>query len=373
MRITRILRSHSAFAPGLEILVVAAALSSAQAGTITDLGTLGGPASAAYAINSSGQIVGGSRAIGSNVDHPFVYSGGVMTDLYALGGTAYGINSAGQVVGNYQTGSGAFLDTGIAPTDLGTLGGSRSEAAAINNAGQIAGGSFQPGNTFEHAFLYSGGKMIDLGTLGGTLSEATGINSAGAVVGYSYLAVYSGGNAIVHAFLYSGGSMTDVGTLSGSLSVAEGINDEGQIVGVSSISAGSSVQHAFLYSGGTMTDLGTLTGFSDGSIAYGINNAGEVVGASTTADGSSHAFVYDNGIMIDLNSLLPANSGWELSGARGINDLGQIVGSGTIGGQVRAFLLDTWPCHGTSSFRKALVVPLTCRDPACNIAIGGPR
>jgi hypothetical protein len=35
---------------------------------------------------------------------------------------------------------------------------------------------------------------------------------------------------------------------------------------------------------------------------------------------------------IDLNTLLPANSGWVLNVARGINNKGQIVGTGTING-----------------------------------------
>jgi probable HAF family extracellular repeat protein len=43
--------------------------------------------------------------------------------------------------------------------------------------------------------------------------------------------------------------------------------------------------------------------------------------------------------MTDLNSLLPANSGWELTTANAINEQGQIVGSGKKDGQTKAFLL----------------------------------
>jgi probable HAF family extracellular repeat protein len=43
--------------------------------------------------------------------------------------------------------------------------------------------------------------------------------------------------------------------------------------------------------------------------------------------------------MTDLNSLIPAGSGWVLTSARGINDAGQIVGTGTISGVQHAFLL----------------------------------
>ncbi len=43
--------------------------------------------------------------------------------------------------------------------------------------------------------------------------------------------------------------------------------------------------------------------------------------------------------MTDLNSLLPSGSGWNLGGATGINDSGQIVGYGIDNGQDHAFLL----------------------------------
>jgi hypothetical protein len=42
---------------------------------------------------------------------------------------------------------------------------------------------------------------------------------------------------------------------------------------------------------------------------------------------------------IDVNTLLPPNSGWTLLTATGINDRGQIAGTGLIGGQSRAYRL----------------------------------
>jgi probable HAF family extracellular repeat protein len=47
--------------------------------------------------------------------------------------------------------------------------------------------------------------------------------------------------------------------------------------------------------------------------------------------------------MTDLDSLIPANSGWVLYSANGINDHGQIVGQGAINGQEHAFLWDIGP------------------------------
>jgi hypothetical protein len=47
--------------------------------------------------------------------------------------------------------------------------------------------------------------------------------------------------------------------------------------------------------------------------------------------------------MLDLNSLLPANSGWDLLQAYAINDSGQITGVGLYDGQMSAFLLTDPP------------------------------
>lgn len=64
-------------------------------------------------------------------------------------------------------------------TDLGTLGGSRSDAHAINNRGQVVGDSDTATPGMPHPFLYTNGQMQDIGTLGGNSSIAYGINDHG--------------------------------------------------------------------------------------------------------------------------------------------------------------------------------------------------
>ena len=86
--------------------------------------------------------------------------------------------------------------------------------------------------------------ITDLGTLGGSFSEAQGINSRGQVVGRSSVVP---GEFHVHAFLWEDGQMTDLGTLPGrSESVAFDINSRGQVVGSGTTASGE--EHAVLWS-----------------------------------------------------------------------------------------------------------------------------
>src|SRR5204863_2721197 len=99
----------------------------------------------------------------------------------------------------------------------------------------------------------------------------------------------------------------------------------------------------YLYTDGIgMVDLGTLPGGTGGQ-ANGINALGLLVGFGDTSAGAQHAFLYRNGTMTDLNTLISPSSGWVLSIAVDINDLGSIVGVGTHNGQTASFLLTPVP------------------------------
>ncbi len=322
-----------------------------SSGNGVDLGALGGTISVGYGINNLGHVVGYAGTVGNAEFHAYLAIGQSLFDLGTLGGTAssaLAVNDAGQTTGYSSLASGdnrAFLGSGGTMTDLGTLGGPFSSGVAINSVGQIVGDSYTA-NFENHAFLHSSGGMRDLGTLGGTYSSPSGLNAVGHVIGESSLA----GDHDYHAFLYDGTTIRDLGTLGGSFSTAYAINDVGQVIGDSAL-AGENEFHGFILNNGAMQDLGSLGGHFSSS--WGLNGVGQVVGVSSNASFQQRAFLWQDGVMTDLNNLLPANSGWELTGAFFINDNKQIVGNGFYHGQPAWYLMTLPTRENQSPLAKA--------------------
>jgi len=323
---------------------------------VIDLGTLGGDASSAAAINAAGQIVGDAKTRRGQT-HAFVFQSGRMRDLGVLGGTeshATAVNSLGQVAGvstvsNANGDLHACLFANGRRTDLGTLAGgdSNSRANAINTAGTVAGQSDIAGGD-RHAVSF-GTSVTDLAPAGAPVSEALAINSAGVIVGYTVADPVP-----QRAVIFSGGSAQDIGVLGGGAAgtaLCTAINDAGVIVGSSSVDATPNHGHAFIYNG-TMSDLGTLDGDpSSNSSASGINNKGQVVGVSAVG-GGVRGFLYADGVIRDLAALAAGNMGaFTTLTPAAINDDGWIVGSGGLAnGQTHAFLAVP------GAYKNALVV-----------------
>jgi probable HAF family extracellular repeat protein len=235
-----------------------------QAAGMTNLGTLGGPDSAAFSVNSRGQVAGSSftngkvNAItGAPPEHPFLWTrGSGMRDLGTLGG------------------SDAF------PSENGP--------SSLNDRGEVVGQSDTRDAAF-HAFLWNGSRMLDLGTFGGTYSSANAINQAGDVVGFAQAAA----GAHCRAFLWRHGRKIDLGVVSGQFSSdAVSVNARDQVVGGQCDNQdGSTDPGAWLWEGGVMRDLNTLVAPSALRLtgAGYIADNGDIAAVATLRNGHQHA------------------------------------------------------------------------------------
>lgn len=342
-------------------VILAAGISSAQAPKnyhLKDLGMLPGMKGCEpTAMNNEGYVAGVATA-GPRVHCAFLYyyngKEEEMEDIGGLGSRAFAISPSGIVVGDsyfprdIEISHAAIFKGGMA-VDIGVLPGQIfSRATGINAARHVVGYSGLKRDSAEsRGFIWTSTEgMIDLGTLGGSYTQAFAINEAGWVTGTSALNpwVKNGGT---HAFIYQPifepqwptKPMQDLGTLGGTSSWGTAINNKRHVVGYSTITYEPRV-HAFFHNGEKMIDLGALEkeGF-DYSAALAINSDDFVVGVSyfpaTDRNRLNQAAFLWKGInvgsggheMVSLNTLLNAPDAeryWLLT-AGAINDNGQIV------------------------------------------------
>lgn len=307
-------------------------------------------------VNASGMVVGSMTNARGTTD-AFSAFGSTFTNLTAVAGATEGqaaaVNNAGQIAGTQYVAGQSYAtvwNNGV----VTTVGGAGSYATSINSSGDVAGMLINNGQ--GNAFVTQNGTVIDLGAFdGGSWSSAYGLNDYGEAAGYG---MTSNGNFL--AFIWNAQSgYTALGTLGGASSYAMGINNAGEVVGQSQTARG--YMNAFLWDGISMLDLGTLGGNS--SYAYGINNSGYVVGASLTGSNTTDGFLYENGVMYDMNSLLIDAPGWTITGLYGINDSNQVVGTGIFDGVEHAVLLTDPPPPGDNSGSGSLGSSVATPEP----------
>jgi probable HAF family extracellular repeat protein len=294
---------------------------------VTDLGIFGNLQTAeALELNEAGQVVGRAGA------RPFLWQNGSKTDLGTLGGgaSASALNEGGQIVGYSALTPGGpsravLWDNGTITNltpDLGSTDG--SAATGINEAGQIVANI-----GYGQAFLWQNGARTSLGHLGGGASFVQDINDSGIAVGSSYTNDMTPLGLMQHPFKWQNGVMTNLGLLPGDEDGgATAINSAGQIVGSSGrtdFETYESFYKPFLYSNGVMTAIPVPS-----TEAYGgdINESGTIIVGSMRAGGgfsNFHGWIYQDGVVSNLNHLIPQNSGLHIAYAYAVNEAGQIA------------------------------------------------
>lgn len=361
--------------------------------TAVALGTLGGNTSSALDVNNNRQVTGNSLVVSDagstgSLLRAYLWTAGSMTNLGSMApvppstsanrfGRGYAVNDAGVVVGEFNNDSSrAFIYKDGVMSGLTRLAGGNDNGVAvdINNANVIVGSSSNGTASKPTKWTFNGSAYVpaDLGTIAGTPSStgrAAAINENGAAAGQS-----TNSAGTTQATLWSAGSVVNLTSLGDGtrFSQAFGLNERLEVVGSSvtgqtvgdliGTTSTTSITRAFHWHVGVITELppfnlysptnnGATTNYH--SVANDINDTGLVVGNSQRISGSpAVATLWKNGVAIDLNTFLPLGSGWVLTNADGINERGDITGTGTLNGTQRAFLLQNAAVNDMPSFVK---------------------
>jgi probable HAF family extracellular repeat protein len=227
--------------------------------------------------------------------------------------------------------------------DLGTLGGTFSDAFGINNKGWVDGVAALADGT-SHAVLWRKGGKTDLGTLGGPNSSTftnSSVNERGEIVGAAessapdalgenfFLCGFNDG-LLCLPFLWQKGEMRPLPTLGGNNGLAFAINDRGDVAGTSenatldpTCTAPQVLQFKpVIWERGQIRELPTVSGDPDG-VAFAINDRGQAVGVSADCKLTpGHALLWHDGKVSDMGTL----GGLALAPSD-INNHGQVVGT----------------------------------------------
>lgn len=260
-----------------------------RAGHIVDIGTLGGPRSSATSISNTFAVVGTSTRVAGGEPHAFLWRAnqGAMHNLglphpVRIGDTGAIIgnatNAAGESVAAYRT------QHGWIRLPLNGFDGSHGED--VNDAGTAVGTLFDDPHG-SAPFVYQSGVLTVLPSVP-TAAEtsADAVNDAGQIAGQTFDPL-----GIV---LWDGSSWHPIPTPALVEPEIRDMNDCAQIVG-----AHHPVEffkpHAFLIADGTGVDLNSRIPPGSGwrlGVATAVNDAGEIVGVGRH-NGHQHAFLLE--------------------------------------------------------------------------------
>lgn len=206
-----------------------------SAGTFRDLGTLGGISVLPEAIDNNGDIAGAmevpsahpahcSSSTAHSETHPFVYTGGKVSDLGAPPGDCGMVlrlndNNDALITYTHSDAAGRQVDVNASYHDgkvTALSGNGRLTAYEIDAAGNMVGALSTADGYYHAVVVRRDGTTQDLGTGGYCCSDALGINDDGVITGYVDTAAPSQDTAkhsILHAVIFKGGKIVDLNGL----------------------------------------------------------------------------------------------------------------------------------------------------------------
>jgi uncharacterized membrane protein len=265
-----------------------------------------------------------------------------------LDSSAFAINNHGVAVGHITVANyvrEAIMWTpgpdGYTYTLLGNFGQESSIGRDINDNGVIVGYAYTSMGRVAWYRRANGGQVILPSVPGLNRTLAEELNSNNTVGGSSS---HSSGGTYVAWRWEDAGSLEPVSDLdvlysSSNYCQVRGISETGNPIG--SLNGPDLPGQMAIFTGSGPVNLGDIVpGQVKYAGAWAVNESGMLVGEGVDASNQYHAVMWEptspnatTGTMYKLTDLLDSSgSNWELTGARGVNSHGQIVGAGHIDG-----------------------------------------
>jgi hypothetical protein len=237
-----------------------------------------------------------------------------------------GINNSMRVVGFFNSSFNQGLILTL-PSTFTTVqfppptAGFATQVTGINDIGDLSGLYVEPSTGVNHGFTEIGGALTTVDNPASTVfNQALGVNNSDETVGY--YAPTATGSAPNIAYSQKGGTFTDINHLlpTNFNSQAVGINSATTpwIVGFYQPDDLLTTSFGFLDVGGTITKIEAFG--STYTQARGVNDLGEIVGIYMNSTGQ-HGYIDKGGVFTSFDA-----PGAVSTTINGVNDVGDIVG-----------------------------------------------
>ena len=195
------------------------------------------------------------------------------------------MSSTGDLVVGWSSGgvAQAFLWHSGKLTALPGLGGSGTEAIAVNDSGTVVGSSMLPSGA-EHAVVWRDGQPTDLGAPDGLDSTATFVSDNGTIFGLAFQ-----GGSVAGVLEWKNGAMVDLGTFGAPAAQPIAMNAHGDVLVSTETPDQESIGLRLLRDGKAIPVKVPKLGHVYGT---GLDNQDDVVGFGLT---SQHGFLWRDG------------------------------------------------------------------------------